>query len=508
MRVHNIKCSGIKAQVHSTRDSLAFPIVRLKRSVVRTLVRQLLLSVVVLFIAVLPVNARGERPAFPKLLPAETFLMVRLDNAANFREALNNAAVGKLLADPQMAPFVEQLIGDFGLWVAEQGQEFGLQLGELAAIPQGEVALALIDRDAGKAGDDKAKNNNSNQNEAEGEGRRRRGPPIDLLLVIEAKERMAYLRGLIEQAEIRAGQNAQMREVKGPGNVKIHAWSGNGEQEFGWTEREGTMVFCTGLRSLERYLEAWDKGEQADSLASEPAFASALTPCLGSDEKQPQLTFFFDPIRLIRAGGRGNTSAQITLQLLEQFGLGNIRGIGATALVGAKDYDSLLHAHLVLEGPRTGILGVIQPKTGDLKPEKWVPQDVSAFSGLRWDVPATVNGIERVLEKIAGSTFWETSVEKRVLDRYGVDLQKDVFEQFGGRFTMLQWHEPPARLGSQVMLFAAEMKDLETAEKTLQLVLEKRNVTEPRETYAGARLYPIRTLRPREDQLIRVGKPT
>ncbi len=462
-----------------------------------------------LAVTILPAVAFGQaaRPSFTQLLPEETVLVVRLENAAEFRDALSGSGIGKLLKDPQMSPFVEQLVGDFGSWVAEQGQDLNLQLGELAAIPQGEVGFALLIPKLVKFETPRGDSTRQGDNP---EPQTREGLIPQFILLVEGKERVGTLRDLLLNLEARAAPGIVQVIDYAPG-IKIHAAGESPDRNPCWVEKDGVIVASSDVEVAKTFLKNWEAGGATKSLAAKTSFGSAITPCVSATEETPQITFFFDPLLLIRELSSNNTGMKFGLQLLDKFGLGNIKGIGASVLVGAKEYDSVMHAHLVLDGPRDGVLAVIQPQTGNLRPEKWVPADISAFSATRWNVSKSVDGVERIVEKIAGSTYWENSVEKPFKDRSGVDLRDDWFSQLNGQVNMVQWFEPPARLGSQVMLFAAEVKDPAAMEKTLETMLEKFKATEPRETYLSAKLYPLRApRRPQntsENELLRVGKP-
>jgi hypothetical protein len=213
-----------------------------------------------------------------------------------------------------------------------------------------------------------------------------------------------------------------------------------------------------------------------------------MTPCLGDDAKEPQVTVFFDPLTLLRSINN-SPSLQVTLRLLDQFGLANVRGAGASLLIGAEKYDSMIHAHIALDGARDGVLAVLQPESGDLRPENWIPAEVGSYATGRWNLVRSVAGVERIVEKIAGSQYWEQNVEKGFQERFGLELEKDVLQQLTGRGTLITWFEPPARLGSQVTLVAFEVKDAQAAQKSMEATFKKLNATEERESYAGATMY-------------------
>src|SRR5262245_27366016 len=95
--------------------------------------------------------ARAERPSTMKLFPEESVVFVRLANAKEFGEKFNETATGRMLRDPQLQPFIEQLYGDIGnLYTEDAEEKVGVSWEDLKNLPKGEVAFAIVARPAGK----------------------------------------------------------------------------------------------------------------------------------------------------------------------------------------------------------------------------------------------------------------------------------------------------------------------------------------------------------------------
>src|SRR5688572_32843988 len=75
-----------------------------------------------LLLAGLP--AWAQRPSSMKLFPEETLVFIRMANAYEFAEGLKNSSTGRMLADPQVKPFIEQLYGDAAELYAEKAEQF------------------------------------------------------------------------------------------------------------------------------------------------------------------------------------------------------------------------------------------------------------------------------------------------------------------------------------------------------------------------------------------------
>ena len=85
-----------------------------------------------------------ETPGAPRLLPSDTLAYLRLDSAERYREDFSASSVGQMLNDPSLKP----LAGEVYQMAAELFEQVGaileVSLDELLAIPQGQVAVAMM----------------------------------------------------------------------------------------------------------------------------------------------------------------------------------------------------------------------------------------------------------------------------------------------------------------------------------------------------------------------------
>ena len=88
-----------------------------------------------LLAAAAPVLAR---PSAMKLFPEETLLLVRTPNAGELFERLRETATGRMVRDPQLAPFVERLYGSAGdLYTEKVAEVVGRLVGGTAESAAG-----------------------------------------------------------------------------------------------------------------------------------------------------------------------------------------------------------------------------------------------------------------------------------------------------------------------------------------------------------------------------------
>ena len=60
--------------------------------------------------------------------------------------------------------------------------------------------------------------------------------------------------------------------------------------------------------------------------------------------------------------------------MLPALGLGGIKAVGGSTIVGTEEFVSISHLHLLLDSSRDGILEMVALESGNLTPEDSVPR--------------------------------------------------------------------------------------------------------------------------------------
>ena len=91
--------------------------------------------------------AVAERPSAMKLFPEEAVVFIRITNAHDFGERVQQTSTGRMLQDPQVRPFVETFFGKAGeLYAKDAEGKLGISWEDLKKLPKGEVAFAVVAR--------------------------------------------------------------------------------------------------------------------------------------------------------------------------------------------------------------------------------------------------------------------------------------------------------------------------------------------------------------------------
>jgi len=87
------------------------------------------------------------RPSAMKLFPEETLLLVRTPNLGEMLDRLRETSTGRMVRDPQLAPFIERLYGSAGdIYTQRVAEWLGVSWEELKNLPRAEFAFAIVAR--------------------------------------------------------------------------------------------------------------------------------------------------------------------------------------------------------------------------------------------------------------------------------------------------------------------------------------------------------------------------
>lgn len=413
--------------------------------------------------------ASAERPPAPKLLPERTAALVRMRNFSETRAKFGETAMGKILKDEQVGPFVSKLYQSVQEAYSQVEDRVGVPLDQLLKIPQGEMFFAVVPSTS--------------------------GPPA-LAILIEAKDQMPTVNKLLARGEELHTEGGGTKTSESSGDVKLNIYLRRGanpparevrknaetgeEREviitppgtFVQFENEGTIVICNSLELAHEMVASWG-GKQEKTLADNERFAAIMSRCQTGSEP-PGFEWYADPIAIVKSVAQGNVTAQTGLAFLPVLGVDGIQAVGGSMAFAAGEFDSVSHLHLLLESPKSGVLELLAMTSGDATPEAFVPHDVISYSTVHWDVRQTY---EKGIKLVDSFTFTEgrgaSEVKNRVDSALGVDFATELLPAMEGRFTFIGWAEPPARINGQANLLGVQLTDAKAFLPTFEKIMAK-----------------------------------
>ncbi len=88
--------------------------------------------------------AGSQHPSGPKLFPDSTLAYLRIDDSRELKAKYAEMSMGRMAADPQVAPLLQEFYRTFNESFVAVQKEFGINIDEILSIPNGEMAIALV----------------------------------------------------------------------------------------------------------------------------------------------------------------------------------------------------------------------------------------------------------------------------------------------------------------------------------------------------------------------------
>ncbi len=439
-------------------------------------------------------------PGAPDLLPEDTLAYIRLDSASDLRVDLANSSIGRMLADPKMKPFADDIYRTMNDLFELISTELGVTLDELLSIPNGQVSAAAM---PGNLSEEENKNLQQEADEDDDSPeairrriaqKRRQQNAIAGMFVIDAGENVDKLMVLVDRLEQRLLESGYVRrtsKVKKTELVRLLP-PRQGRPEVEYFERDDTVVLGIGHQTASKALDQWLDQSDEPTLADKADFTSVMSRCIGAEETRPQLTFYVDPYhfveRIVKRGG----AAALVWPIIEELGISKIRGIGGSAFRGGEQFDDITHFHVLIDPPRDGIFGVLRPETGDSQPPPWVPADVTSYTSIYWNFEASYDNFGKILEKFQGPEPLKRLVEDPLKKQLGVELRDEVINNLTGRYVSCRWIQPPVKLNSQVQLHALGLSDPLAVKEVIAKIRDRRPNDLKVDTIGGTVVYLAR----------------
>ncbi len=436
-------------------------------------------------------------PVAPRVLPEETLLYLRLDDAAQLRIDFAESSLGQMLEDPKMRPFATDVYALAAELFQRVGNEMGIRLDEFLAIPHGQAAVAMLpirSPEDPKADRAAPKDDSPEAIRERNERQRRQNSGFSGVAMIDAGENVDQLLAIIDRIEQRMLDSGFVRREERVAETTVVRLlpPREGRSPVEYFQRGGNVVFGVGHRTATDVLDRWLENRTEKSLADSADFAAVMGHSLGAEETHPQATFYVDPYRIVERVMKRGGAAALVWPIVEDLGIAKIRGAGGSIFRGGETFDDLSHFHVLIDTPRDGFFGILRPATGDTAPPDWVPADVATYSTVHWKLSPTVDNLERIIDRFRGEGAFQRQVVSGLKESLDVDLRDDLLATLTGRYVGIRWLEPPIRINSQSQVFAFELSDAAKGDEIFGRIRARRPDAFQSEVVGGKNVYFVR----------------
>lgn len=417
----------------------------------------------------------------PEMLPAKTYAMFSIVDVETLKERMLESSFGDLLEDEKFAEFIDECKAKYDAEVADKVLDaVGLSLEEILAIATGEFTVAFAevgDQRIGFAG----------------------------LLDYEDADDLDVLIGKIEEAYEKRGMPRMTETVDGT-EVILHELAGKSSEvvgELAYCKRDGRFVFGNE-RMIEAILDRWDGGSR-DNLAGADVY-SYIAEKTRSDDRDPTLAWYVDPVALVELGIRANQQtvpqAQMALGFFPILGLKNVRAFGGAADVATDEYESVSKSVLYVEMPPAGVLGLFKFPPTQQAVSDWVPSEVVGYSAFNWDVDGAYGAVRDLFNMFQGPGSLENQIDRlaELPTGPGIHIKDDVIDGLSGAIEVATFapsgeidDEGPFNPAAfqQEAVIAAELTDPARVKELLAEFAETDAYTGRVRTFEGTPIYEV-----------------
>ena len=420
-----------------------------------------------------------ERPKTEMILPETTVALVQVSNFRDALEKLKESSMGLMAADEAIAPLIDGLWEELETVYGEVQEDVGLELSDLTSLPDGEITFAVI-------------------------APRRQNP--EYLIIMDLNQEEGVLDRVMERGrEILDSPIYDLSDEDDTGGddeaaanedgFEIDSFRVDGKKVH-FFRHESTLVACTSLSELNDLIERWmgREVEKTRPLSANRKYVTIMKRCEGTDALDPEFRFFVDPIRVAKSSTLGNPSARTVVSVLRLLGFDSLAAIGGTMFLDVEEYESVMHGHVLLSNPRTGIFNLLAFKPTEYAPEEFVPKAVVNHSMISVDAPKAYAELTKIVNSILDGSFledenfdrtveetpfladeyFERTVEETVNEEFGISLKEDIIDSIDGRMTWFQWIEEPAVIGT-CSAIAFRLNDTEKFKTLFEEMVDEAN---------------------------------
>lgn len=417
-------------------------------------------------------TAAAQVPPGEKLVPATAKFFLTCRNVRDLEAAARKTQIGRLIDDPQMKPFGDDLRVQLDSLFAAEDIQLGIRFEDVRGVCDGQATVAVVPL-------------------VVAEGAAPKTGTILLLDVTNNLPKVAALQAKIA-AEL-AGHNAAAQPFATSGGAKGTHYVVPPKNE-GELQREvvealqtvgGSTLWLIGDEpSLPTFASAALSGNPAPALGGHEGFAALLKQTSPPAAEPPaNVAFFIDPLgfpEAMRAYVHPAPKLKPDpLAVFRTVGFDALKGFGGQVSLSVGDYGVLARVGVTAPQPWQKSMNMLSFVPGaDFAPQPWVAADVAAYAGLYWDVLTAFDHFGPLFDGfLEDEGIWDDVIDSLTNDPDGpqIQLRNDFFALAGKRVTgIVDRHAAPEADGAQYLL-AFDTTDVNKVAQTLKKAFENDN---------------------------------
>ena len=351
-------------------------------------------------------------------MPPEVVGFLRIDSIQNLKQKWAETALGELGKLEEMAPFWDELKGPIETFSEQIENQVGLSLKDILTIPQGELAIAVLQP---------------------------KGQKISVAALLDFGENREAMQKLLDKADEAAlDEGAKRSEVDFEG-ATIVVYSQKLEDGAPKTAEPVTVAHCikdsvliigSRAETLKSILTRWDVTHD-QTFAEEKIYSYIKSQCrTPNSDAEPPLIWYIDPVGIAMGviSSAGGANAFAAIGVVSALGLDKFKGIGGTVELATEEFDSVSRTMVYMEPKPTGVLKFLQFPASPQAPPKWASAEASTYFSINWDVSQAFAAVDAIYDMVYGAGAMGRHIDTLAEDEEGphVHIKSDIIDQLTG----------------------------------------------------------------------------
>ena len=425
----------------------------------------ILLWVLVSLLWFQPSRSAAVQPS-DTLLPPTTKGYLSIPDADALEASFKATQLGKLLEDPLMKPFIDDLREQLESRLIKSDARLNVTFEDLRKICGGEVAVAMVQPDE----DEKLHAS---------------------VAIVDITNREKETRELLDKLAAELKEKKAVRSVQTIGGVELVAYVL--PKKEGATDSQRAFYFIKDRQLVSSDHEGTAKWilENAGKTTGErfaqlDAYRQTMSRCAqAAGDTAPQVRWFVEPFGYAQAaraaaGGRKRRGTDM-LKVLSNQGFSALRGVGGYVNFSIDGQD-ILHRTFVYApavnktGEKYNLAARMMkfPNGSELPPEAWVPAEVANYLSFHWKMKEAFEYAKSLVDEVAGAPVFDDILESLEKDPNGprINVREGLIRHLGERMTLFSDYRLPITPSSDRWLAAFQITNPAVVAKTLDKAME------------------------------------
>jgi hypothetical protein len=396
-------------------------------------------------------------------LPVDTLAVGRVGNVARFRKSFRDSSFGEQVNDPALRKFFSNVSGR----LARITDGLGVSVTDLWYLVDGEVSLAAIKNQEGQ---------------------------ITVVAIADLGNETAA-RQLVQRLETKLKAEAADLTTLEVGSTQLRSWRRGGQRNLPHVSffiQGGRLVFGEDLQTLAETARRAQVAD-ADHLGKNENFRHVMSRIAPSGDRSG-LNWYVNPTAVVRTAVAANLAGasppEELQQMIDAFGLDQVRGVGGTVWLGQGGMDSVSTTYGYVQTPVSGALKALTMPASAQRPPAWVKEDVSLYAQMNWSVANFIETLREVVDRSRGKGAFDQAIGSLEVAGDGTTLAQIAHTIEGPLHIAAEIPQNASELLRQKAVFGFGIRDPKLLRGLLRQAAKRRN--QSTEQIGGAEMVRFR----------------